>query len=64
MTHMHAFDSLNRTLKDILSFVDDNVDNIIFGGLTVALGGDFRQILPMVYTERREQTVDASLINT
>ena len=31
--------------------------------MTVALGGDFRQILPVVYKGRREQIVDASLIN-
>eukprot|EP00268_Persea_americana_P000622 TRINITY_DN1019_c0_g1_i10.p1 TRINITY_DN1019_c0_g1~~TRINITY_DN1019_c0_g1_i10.p1 ORF type:complete len:370 (+),score=41.72 TRINITY_DN1019_c0_g1_i10:613-1722(+) len=63
MTHRHAFDALDRTLKDILSFVCDNTDNKIFGGLTVALGRDFRQILPVVYKGGREQIVDTSLIN-
>jgi hypothetical protein len=32
-----------------------------FGGMTVVLGGDFRQILPVVAKGRREHIVNASI---
>ena len=32
-----------------------------FGGMTVVLGGDFRQILPVVPKGRREHIVNASI---
>jgi len=36
----------------------------IFGGKTVVLGGDFRQILPIVLKGRREDIVSASLLRS
>lgn len=56
-------DALNRTLKNILINVDSHVEEKVFGGVTMALKGDFKQMLPMVYKEGRQQIVDASLIN-
>jgi ATP-dependent DNA helicase PIF1 len=48
MTHRHCFEALDRTLRDILS--EEKPANAIvpFGGKPVVLGGDFRQILPVV----------------
>lgn len=43
--------------------MDIRAEEKVFGGLIVALGGDFRQILSVVYKGRREQIVEASLIN-
>nr|VDD53631.1 unnamed protein product [Brassica oleracea] len=46
MTHKHAFEALDKTLKDIMSMKNPPTNNQSFGGKTVMLGGDFRQILP------------------
>lgn len=64
MIHRHVYDALDITLKDILLTIDQHAEEKkTFGGLTVVLGGDFRQILPVVYKRRRKQVADASLIN-
>ncbi|XP_058742091.1 uncharacterized protein LOC131614535 [Vicia villosa] len=46
MAHKHAFEALDRTLKDVMSTYGNSKD--IFGGKVVVFGGDFRQILPVV----------------
>ncbi|RID65595.1 LOW QUALITY PROTEIN: hypothetical protein BRARA_D00779 [Brassica rapa] len=46
MTHKHAFEALDKTLKDILSIKNPHAKHQTFGGKTVLLDGDFRQILP------------------
>nr|KAJ0215911.1 hypothetical protein LSAT_V11C300113940 [Lactuca sativa] len=61
MVHTHAFEALDRTLKDILRFVDPKNSNIPFGGKVVVFGGDFRQILPVVPGGSRQNIVNASL---
>ncbi|XP_021765519.1 uncharacterized protein LOC110730050 [Chenopodium quinoa] len=45
MTHRLAFEAVDRHFKDICS------DSRVFGGKLVVLGGDFRQILPVVPDE-------------
>ena len=42
MQHRHCVEAVDRTLQDIY----DNERP--FGGITVVLGGDFRQILPVI----------------
>lgn len=49
MTHQHTFDVLDKTFKDILLAVDQSAKEKVFGGFTVALEGDFMQILPIIY---------------
>ena len=46
--HRYFFEAFDRTMCDIMSY--DDVDNIDepFGGVFVILGGDFRQILPVI----------------
>nr|VDC95945.1 unnamed protein product [Brassica oleracea] len=46
MTYKHAFEALDKTLKDIMSKKNPPAKDQTFGGKTVLLGGDFRQILP------------------
>ncbi|XP_019160729.1 PREDICTED: uncharacterized protein LOC109157284 [Ipomoea nil] len=48
MMHKHCFEALDRTMRDLLRFVDPCGEMKTFGGKTVVLGGDFRQILPVV----------------
>ncbi|XP_021997886.1 uncharacterized protein LOC110894937 [Helianthus annuus] len=48
MVHKHAFEALDRTLKDVLSVSDSRNYELPFGGKAIVFGGDFRQILPVV----------------
>jgi hypothetical protein len=46
--HRYCFEAFDRTIRDILFY--DGVDNTDkpFGGVSLVLGGDFRQILPVI----------------
>ncbi|XP_052193902.1 uncharacterized protein LOC127802229 [Diospyros lotus] len=55
MQHRHCVETVDRTLRDICDSEKP------FGGITVVLGGDFRQILPVIPKGVREQIVNASL---
>ncbi|XP_012842348.1 PREDICTED: uncharacterized protein LOC105962582 [Erythranthe guttata] len=48
MMHMYCFEALDKTMKSILD------SDIPFGGKVVVLGGDFRQILPVVLKASRQ----------
>ncbi|CAA7059783.1 unnamed protein product [Microthlaspi erraticum] len=61
MTHRHAFEAVDRTLRDLLSAEDESAAEKTFGGKTVLLGGDFRQILPVVQQGGRQDTVSSSI---
>ncbi|XP_026439102.1 uncharacterized protein LOC113337723 [Papaver somniferum] len=55
MQHRFCVEAVDRLLRDIRS------DDRHFGGVTVVLGGYFRQTLPVVSNASREQTVGASI---
>ena len=59
MQHRHAAEAVDRTCRDILG-----KHNQKFGGITVVFGGDFQQILPVVYKGTREDVVSASLLRS
>ncbi len=61
MMHRRAFEAVDRTLHDLMQLDDAQATGKIFGGKTVVLGGDFRQILPIVPKEGREDIISASL---
>ncbi|KAK9724002.1 hypothetical protein RND81_05G040500 [Saponaria officinalis] len=61
MVHRHAFEAVDRALRDIMHTDDPTAKNKVFGGKTVVLGGDFRQILPVVPRKGRTDIVDASI---
>ncbi len=48
MMHRRAFEAVDRTLRDLMQLDDAQVTEKNFGGKTVVLGGDFRQILTVV----------------
>ena len=62
MAHRNCFEAVDCSLRDLLRFTNKNSVNKIFGGKTVVLGGDFRQILPIIAKGHREDIVDA-LVN-
>jgi hypothetical protein len=64
MTNRRCFEALDRTMRDILSeHIPRNV-LLPFGGKPVVLGGDFRQILPMVRKGTLSSIVGASITNS
>ncbi|PWZ21610.1 ATP-dependent DNA helicase pif1, partial [Zea mays] len=64
MTRRHCFEALDRTMRDILSEHRAENANIPFGGKTIVLGGDFRQILPVVRKGSRSAIVNASITSS
>ncbi|CAN6585852.1 unnamed protein product [Malus baccata var. baccata] len=57
MAHMFAFETLNRTFKDIIGV------DLPFGGKVMIFGGDFQQVLPVVPKSTRSELMQASMIN-
>ena len=64
MTHKHAFEALDKTLKDIMSINNPSAKDQIFGGKTVLLGGNFRQILLLIPQGNIADTILASISHT
>jgi hypothetical protein len=48
MAHKHVFEAVNRTLQHVMGVVDHALKDMLFGNKVVVMGGDFRQILPVV----------------
>lgn len=61
MMHKWCYEALDRTLRDLMGAVDPAAENLPFGGKVVVMGGDFRQILPVVKKGVRGDIVSASL---
>ena len=59
MTNKYCFEALDKSLQDLR---DNNHQP--FGGMTVVLGGDFRQILPVITSGTKEHIIDATIINS
>ncbi|KAM3284571.1 hypothetical protein P3S67_023370 [Capsicum chacoense] len=53
--------ALDKTLRDILGFKDSSNSQRPFRGKTVVLGGDFRQLLPVIPKGTRKDIVNATL---
>lgn len=54
-TSIEALDSL---LQDIME------NNVLFGGKVIVLGGDFRQVLPVIPKGTRDDCINASLVKS
>ncbi|XP_076899644.1 uncharacterized protein LOC143553549 [Bidens hawaiensis] len=54
MAKRQAIEAVDRTLQDIIGV------RLPFGGKIMVLGGDFRQVLPVIKRGTRAQTVDSS----
>ena len=64
MTHRKCFEALDRSLRDVLSDRDPTLADVPFGGKIVVLGGDLRQILPVIEGGTRSQVVNAAVTNS
>ncbi|XP_019168888.1 PREDICTED: uncharacterized protein LOC109164796 [Ipomoea nil] len=61
MMHKHYFEALDRTMRNLMRFKNSRSSSMTFGGKTVVLGGDFRQILPVIPKGTRQDIVQASI---
>jgi hypothetical protein len=55
MVHRYVYEALDRTLQDIMG------DTACFGGIPILLGGDWRQILPVVKRATKSDQFAATL---
>lgn len=61
MMHRHCFEAVDKTFRDIMRFHNNGSLDKPFGGNVVVLGGDFRQILPVVPKGTRQYVVHSSI---
>nr|XP_025603131.1 uncharacterized protein LOC112695132 [Arachis hypogaea]XP_025630251.1 uncharacterized protein LOC112723204 [Arachis hypogaea]XP_025674055.1 uncharacterized protein LOC112773204 [Arachis hypogaea]XP_025674064.1 uncharacterized protein LOC112773214 [Arachis hypogaea] len=61
MMNRFCFEALDRTMRDLLRVNNESSSGLSFGGKTVVLGGDFRQILPVITKGSRQDIVNASI---
>jgi hypothetical protein len=64
MINKQCFEALDRSLKDIQSQDNPDLKQIPFGGKVVVLGGDLRQILPVIEGGSRSQIINATIIKS
>jgi hypothetical protein len=48
MTNRQCFEAFDRSLRDVLSEKESKLQDIPFGGKVIVLGGDPKQILPVI----------------
>ncbi|XP_074378692.1 uncharacterized protein LOC141720243 [Apium graveolens] len=61
MQHRHAFECVDRSLRDIMFAIDKSRAKKPFGGITIIFGGNFRQILHVISKASRAQVVCSTL---
>ncbi|XP_020963415.1 uncharacterized protein LOC110265024 [Arachis ipaensis] len=61
MVNRHCIEVLDKTMRDILRFSNNDSQEQLFGGKTMVFGGDFRQILPMIPKGSGEDIVNATI---
>jgi len=59
MTNRQCFEALDRSLRDILCENDTELCDVPFGGKVVVLGGDPKQILPVIENANKAQIINA-----
>ncbi|KAB2597991.1 hypothetical protein D8674_000911 [Pyrus ussuriensis x Pyrus communis] len=64
MNHKQCFETLDRSLRDVLKGSKPGFDHLPFGGKPILFGGDFRQILPIVPSGNIADIVQASLTSS
>jgi hypothetical protein len=64
MTNKQCFEALDRSLKDIKSEKEPKLLDVPFGGNVVVLGGDPKQILPVIENATKAQIINASIFRS
>jgi hypothetical protein len=63
MAHRFSFACVDKTLRDVLSVHESSNAMKPFGGKLILLGGYFRQILPVLPGDDRNEVIKASLVS-
>ncbi|KAL3372898.1 hypothetical protein AABB24_005097 [Solanum stoloniferum] len=54
-----------KLIETLDSFLKDIMDTyMLFGGKVIVFGGDFRQILPVIQNDKKEEFINESLLNS
>jgi hypothetical protein len=61
MIHQHAFEAVNRTLRNLMKVMDQSLEKKPFGGKVVIFRRDFCQILPIIIKGTHEEIIGAYL---
>lgn len=64
MANRKCFEALDRTFRDVQKLKNPEATNIPFGGKVVVLGGDLRQILPVVEGGSKQDIINATIIRS
>ena len=64
MTNKQCFEALDRSLRDIMSETVKEASDIPFGGKVIVLGGDPKQILPVIENGSKSQIINASIFRS
>ena len=64
MTNKQCFEAFDRSLRDIMSEINEKAIDIPFGGKVLVLGGDPKQILPVIENGSKTQIINASIISS
>ncbi|XP_078447661.1 uncharacterized protein LOC144716429 [Wolffia australiana] len=61
MMHCHVYETLDRSIRDVMKTVDATLESVLFGDKVVVMGGDFRQMLSVILKGSRSMIVSSSL---
>ncbi|XP_078429361.1 uncharacterized protein LOC144701417 [Wolffia australiana] len=61
MMHRHVFETLDRSIRDVMKTTNRYLENVPFGGKVVVMGGDFRQMLPVIQKGSRAMIINSAL---
>ncbi|XP_078427749.1 uncharacterized protein LOC144700161 [Wolffia australiana] len=61
MMHRHVYETLDQSIRDVMNTIDATLENVPFGGKVVVMGGDFRQMLPVIQKGSRSMIICLSL---
>ena len=64
MIHRYCLEALDKSLRDILRDPTSTVEDKPFGGKTIVLGGDFKQILLVIPSGSKSDILGASICNS
>jgi hypothetical protein len=64
MANRKCFEALDRTCRDIQKAKNPDAAHMPFGGKVVVLGGDLRQVLPVVEGGSKQDIIDATIIRS
>ena len=60
MSHRHALEAMDRTLRELRGKVNPHYATLPYGGIVFVIMGDFRQTLPIIPKANRAQIVNAT----